>query len=120
MDAGKSEEISGLDDLAYAVTLTDRTGAPITSGSVTMSLCVLNSILPLGGLAASTQPLAHNGAGEWTGVHDLTNVAQAIANVPIGSLFARVLTVSGVATRQLATCRRVRILIGNGATAGAC
>jgi len=119
-DAGRSEEISGLDDLTYTVTLTDRTGAPITTGSVTMSLCAFGTVTPLGGLAASTQALAHAGSGVWTGTHDLTNVAAAIASIPVGALFVRCLTVTGVATRQLATCRRVRVVVGNGAGAYTC
>jgi hypothetical protein len=78
-DAGRTEEISGLDDLAYTVTLTDRTGAPITTGTVTMSLCAFGTVTPLGGLAASSQALAHTGAGVWAATHDLVNVAAAIA-----------------------------------------
>jgi hypothetical protein len=119
-DAGRSEEISGLDDLTYAVTLTDRTGAPITTGSVTMSLCSFGTVTPLGGLAAASQVLTHAGSGVWTGTHDLTNVAAAIASIPVGALFVRCLTVTGIATRQLATCRRVRVVVGNGAGAYTC
>jgi len=119
-DAGRSEEISGLDDLTYTVTLTDRTGAPITTGSVTMSLCAFGTVTPLGGLAAASQVLAHAGNGVWTGTHDLTNVAAAIASIPVGALFVRCLTITGVATRQLATCRRVRVVVGNGAGAYTC
>lgn len=119
-DAGRTEEISGLDDLAYTVTLTDRTGAPITTGTVTMSLCAFGTVTPLGGLAASSQVLAHTGAGVWAATHDLANVAAAIASVPVGALFVRCLTVAGQATRQLATCRRVRVVVGNGAGAYTC
>lgn len=117
---GTIEEISGLDDIQYRVTLVDPNGVPLTSGTATMSLCALGTVLPLGGLAASSQPLTHVGGGVWEAVHDLTNVAAAIASVPIGALFVRCLSITGLATRQLATCRRVRVLIGNGAQGAAC
>jgi len=116
----RTEDVSGLDDLAYAVTLTDRTGAPITSGTVTMSLCGFGTVTPLGGLAASSQALSHVGGGLWTGTHDMANVALAIGSLGIGGLFVRCITATGLATRQLATCRRVRVVIGNGQEGGAC
>lgn len=108
------EQVSGLDDLAYDVTLTDRDNVPVTSGTVVMSLCTAGTASPLGGLAASSQALAHVGAGRWRGTHDLVNVAASIASVPNGGKFARVLTASGLATRTLAVCQRVRVVDLNG------
>jgi hypothetical protein len=104
------ELISGLDDLAYDVTLTDAAGAAITTGVVTMSLCASGTVAPLGGLAASSQALTHQGAGRWTGTHDDTNVALAIAPLSIGQQFDRVLTVTGLAVRRIAPCQRVAVV----------
>jgi hypothetical protein len=109
-----TEDISGLDDLSYDVTLTDRNGVPVTSGTVVMSLCTYGTADPLGGLAVASQTLNHVGSGRWTATHDLANVATAIASVTVGGLFSRCLTAAGLATRTMATCRRVRIVDGNG------
>jgi hypothetical protein len=104
------EEISGLDDLAYDVTLTDSAGAAITTGVVTMSLCTAGTASPLGGLAAASQALSHVSGGRWTGTHDDTNVALAIAPLAIGQRFDRVLTVTGLAVRTQAQCVRVAVV----------
>jgi len=102
------ELISGLDDLLYDLTLQDEnTGLPLTSGTVTVSLCVVGTRTPLG--ANSTVVLTHVGNGRWTGVHD----SQLFVNdlPPVNSLFDRVLFIEGVTEgRLLARCRRISIL----------
>lgn len=104
-----SESVSGLDDLFYDVTLTDAaTGAALTSGTVTMALCTVGTTTALGGTATVT--LAHQGAGRWTGTHESTDVASAIAALAQGQPFDRVLTVTGVGQRRLARCTKVTIL----------
>jgi hypothetical protein len=105
-----TEHVSGLDDLFYDVTLTDAsTGAALTSGTVTMKLCTVGTTTALAG-GTSTVTLAHQGAGRWTGTHDVADVATAIGSLSIGQAFDRVLQVTGVGQRLLARCIKVSIL----------
>lgn len=105
------ENISGLDDLFYDVTLTDEsTGAAMTTGSVEMRLCARGSATALVS-PAGVQALAHVAAGRWTGVHDDANVAAALVGISQGQLFDRVLVVSGLAARKLATCQKVPVVV---------
>jgi hypothetical protein len=57
------------------------------------------------------QALAHVGAGRWTGVHDDTNVAAALAGVSQGQLFDRVVVATGLAARKLASCQKVSVVV---------
>jgi hypothetical protein len=102
------ENISGLDDLFYDVTLTDAsTGAAITTGTVSVKLCTLGTVTALG--SQSTKALAHVAAGRWTGVHDAALFEPDLPD--IGRRFDRVLLVSGITDgRLLARCRRVAII----------
>jgi hypothetical protein len=103
-------DVSGLDDIFYDVTLTDPSGTAITTGTVTMRLCTAGTTTALGGLVAASQALTHQGAGRWTGTHDDTNVAAAIASLSVGQRFDRVLLVTGMAARKVATCRKVVVV----------
>jgi hypothetical protein len=104
-----TENVSGLDDLFYDVTLTDAsTGTALTAGTVTVALCTARTTTPLGNTATVT--LTHVANGRWTGVHDGADVASAISALPLGGAFDRVLFVAGAATRRLATCRRVTVV----------
>jgi hypothetical protein len=111
-DTETYEDISGLDDLFYDVTLTDAsTGAALTAAqapTVTMMLCRLGTTTPLAPTASQT--LTFQSAGRWTGLHDDADVLAAIGTVAIGQRFDRVLQVGTLATRRMATCRRVAIL----------
>ena len=101
------EEVSGLDDLAYDVTLTNKlTGAAITTGTVTMKLCSRGTTTSLG--SGATKALTHVAAGRWTATHDFSDFAAVLPT--IGAQFDRVLSVSGAADRLLARCKRVRIV----------
>lgn len=106
----KVERISGRDDLAYDVIIRDATGAAVTTGTVTMVLCAYGTATPLvsGGEAAA--PLTHQSGGRWQGAHDDASIATAIADIPIGGLFDRVLMVEGRAARRLARCQRVAVV----------
>ena len=106
------ELVSGLDDLFHDVTLTDEsTGAALTTGTVSMRLCAVNTATALGGLAAATQALTHVAAGRWTAVHDDANVAAAVATIAIGARFDRCLIVSGITGgRRVAQCKRVAVV----------
>jgi len=102
------EKISGLDDLLYDVTLTDNdTGDPFTSGDVTMVLCKLDTVEPLGD--GSIQALEHVGEGRWKATHDADDFA---ADLPaLNKKFDRVIKVAGITDgRHLARCRRVAII----------
>ena len=102
------ENISGLDDLFYDVTLTDAsTGAALTTGTVSVKLCTLGTTTALG--ASSTQALTHVAAGRWTATHD---AASFLGDLPaLGGRFDRVLFVTGQTDgRLLARCRRVAII----------
>lgn len=102
-------DVSGLDDLFHDVTLTDAsTGAAITTGTVTVVLCTVRTTSSLG--TGATCTLAHTAAGRWTGVHDDAAIATAIAALPPGGLFDRVLFVQGTAARRLGTCRKVPVV----------
>ena len=103
------ESVSGLDDLFYDLTLTDEpTGAALTTGTVTVTLCTANTTTALG--SGATQALAHVGAGRWTATHD---AAAFVALLPaVGVPFDKVLVVTGAATRRLAHCKRVAIVDG--------
>lgn len=104
------ELVSGLDDIFYDVTLTDAsTGTALASGStVIMSLCTVGTTTALG--ATATLTLTSQGAGRWTGTHDVADVATAISTLSIGQAFDRVLTVTGIGRRILARCFRVSIV----------
>lgn len=102
-------EVSGLDDLFHDVTLTDAsTGAAYTTGTASVVLCTYRTTTSLG--TGATQALTHVGAGRWTAIHDDTNITSAIAALPNGALFDRVLFVSGTAARKLDTCRKVIVV----------
>ena len=104
------ETISGLDDLFYDVTLTDQsTGAALTTGTVEMRLCAKGTTTALVS-PEGVQALTHVGAGRWTGVHDDTNVAVAIAGVSHGQRFDRVVVATGLAARKLASCQKVPVV----------
>lgn len=99
-------DVSGLDDLFHDVTLTDvSTGAALTTGSVTVVLCTHRTTTSLG--TGATCTLTHTAAGRWTGVHDDADISLAIAALPNGAYFDRVLRVQGMAGRKLGTCRKV-------------
>jgi hypothetical protein len=106
--------VSGYDDLFYDVTLTDEsTDQPLTpqaAGTVSVSLCRINTTTPLGQTA--TQVLSSQGSGRWTGLHDDADVLAALnaGNVVIGQQFDLVLTIGSVAIRKLGTCQRVAIV----------
>lgn len=103
----KTEQISGLDDLFYDVTITDvRTNTAVTTGTVTMRLCTANTTTALAGGTASVT-LTHDTGGRWTGTHESSDVATALSGVSIGGAFCRVLEVAGVTTRVVATCTKV-------------
>lgn len=102
-----TENVSGLDDLFYDVTLTDEsTGAAITTGTVTMTLCERGTTTSLGSGAAKS--LTHVAAGRWTATHDASDFVAVLPGV--NQQFDRVLTVTGSAARLLARCRRVAII----------
>lgn len=111
-DTDTLEEISGLDDLFYDVTLTDAsTGTALTPAlapTVTMMLCRLGTTTPLSPTAS--QVLTFQSAGRWTGIHDDANVLAALSTIAVGHRFDRVLQVGTLAVRRMATCRRVAIL----------
>lgn len=109
-DDATIEDISGLDTLFYDVTLTDEsTGAPLTTGVVQVQLCVAGTLTPLHPSAAIVS-LAHVAAGRWTGIHGTTDLATALASVPVGRQFDRVLAVDNYTNgRRLARCRRVAV-----------
>ncbi len=101
------EEISGLDDLFYDVTLTNEsTGAALTTGTVSVALCTHGTTSQLA--SGCTQSLTHVAAGRWTGTHDFSSFAAALPTA--GKLFDKVLVVSGMATRRLSICKRVAIV----------
>jgi hypothetical protein len=106
--------VSGLDDLLYDVTLTDAsTSAPLdvaVAGTVSVSLCRLNTVTPLGGTA--TQVLGWQGAGRWTAVQDDTDILAALTagGVVVGQKFDLILTIGTLGVRKLSTCQRVAIL----------
>lgn len=104
------EDVSGLDSLFYDVQLTDEsTGAPLTSGVVQVVLTRSDTVTPLDPFAAVCS-LSHVAAGRWTGTHSRVDVATAIAGVPIGRQFDRVLIVDNFTNgRRLARCRRVAV-----------
>jgi len=104
------ESVSGLDDLFHSVTLTDKsTGAALTTGTVSMRLCTVNTATALGGLAASTQALAHIGSGVWTGVHGNANVLAALQTLVVGQYFDRCVIVQGLAQERVARCQYVAV-----------
>lgn len=109
-DFAPREAISGLDDLAYKITLTDqRTGQPITAGSVSMRLVKRRTITPLHATQAVC-PLTHVANGEWVGDHDAADVAAAVATVRLGEEFDRVVVVEGLTGgRLVAVCTRVPV-----------
>lgn len=109
-DTAPREAISGLDDLFYDITLTDAsTGAPITSGAVTMRLVRRRTATPLHATAALCA-LTHVSAGRWTGVHDGADVATALATLPMGAEFDRIVVVDGLTDgRLVAVCKRVPV-----------
>ena len=103
------EDVSGLDDLFYDVTLTDAgTGAALTTGAVTMQLVTAGTVTPLG--ATANCPLTHVAAGRWTGTHDAADVLAAITGLAVGQQFDRVLVVTGLGVRKRASCRRVVVV----------
>lgn len=106
------EMVSGLDDLFYDVTLTDEsTGAALTTGTVSMRLCAVNTATALGGLAAATQALTHVAAGRWTGVHDGADVSAAVTTLSVGQRFDRCVIVAGLTGgRRVARCKRVAVV----------
>lgn len=105
-----TQEISGLDDLFYDVTITDAsTGLPLTTGSVIMRLCTTGTATALGGLSVSSQVLTHMGSGRWTATHDNLDIAIAVATIPVGTKFDRCLIVANLAARKVATCKRVTV-----------
>jgi len=114
-DTDTFEDVSGLDDLFYDVTLTDAsTGAALTPAqapTVTMMLCRLGTTTPLAPTASQT--LTYQSAGRWTGLHDDADVLAALTAVAVGQRFDRVLQVGTLAVRRMATCRRVSILDAN-------
>lgn len=104
-----TEEVSGLDDLFYDVTLTDAsTGAPLTSGTVTMKLCTVGTTTALA--AQASVSLTHQGAGRWTGTHQSGDVATSLTGLAFGQSFDRVLLVVNVGERLLARATKVAIL----------
>ena len=104
------EDVSGLDDLFYDVTLTDEsTGDPLETGNVDVRLCTVNTTAALH-VTAATQALTHIADGRWTAVHDDANVLNAIAGLAVRQQFDRVLIVNGIAARKLARCRRVVVV----------
>lgn len=104
------EELSGLDAVFYDVTLTDESSdTPITTGVVQMLLCPTNTVAPLHPSAAIVS-LTHVAAGRWTGTHNPVDLATALASVPVGRTFDRVLVVDNFTSgRRLARCKRVAI-----------
>jgi hypothetical protein len=108
------QTVSGLDDLFYDVTLIDEStgGAlnPASATSVTVSMCRVNTTTALD--ASGVQALASQGAGRWTGVHNDTNILNALTagGIQIGQRFDLVLTVGTLAVRKLGTCQRVAII----------
>lgn len=103
-------EVSGLDDVFYDYTLEDEsTGAPFTTGTVEVHLCVVGTVTLLHPTAAK-QALTHQSAGRWTAVHDDAQIATAIASLAIGQQFDRVLVVPGIAARRRRRCVRVRVV----------
>jgi uncharacterized phiE125 gp8 family phage protein len=109
MTVYNEELISGLDDLLYDVTLGDPvTGAPVSLGTVTVSLCQPGTTTPLG--PNSTATLTHQTGGRWTGTHQ---AGLFVLDLPaVGGLFDKVLFVSGTRADLLARCRRVSLLNG--------
>lgn len=112
-DDAPRESVSGLDDLFYDVTLTDAsTGQPITVGPVSMRLVKRYTVTPLHPTAAVCA-LTHQGAGRWTNTHDSPDVTLAIASVPQGGEFDRVVVVTGSTDgRLLAVCTKVPAVFG--------
>lgn len=103
------EQASGLDDLFHDLTLTDKsTGAAFSSGSVSVVLCAYGTATSLG--TGATKALTHTGGGRWTGVHDDTDVATAIAALPIGEYFDAVLVVSGIAQGLIKRYEKVAVV----------
>ena len=108
------QAVSGLDDLFYDVTLTDEsTGSPLAPGSVStvsVSMCRLNTTTVLD--ATGLQVLSAQGNGRWTGLHNDTNILNAltVGGVVVGQRFDLVLTVGTLAVRRLGTCVRVAIV----------
>lgn len=103
------EQASGLDDLFHDVTLTDKsTGAAYTSGTVSVVLCAYRTATSLG--TGATKALTHVAAGRWTGVHDDTDVATAIASLPVGEYFDAVLVVAGVAQGLIRRYEKVAVV----------
>lgn len=106
--------VSGLDDLFYNVTLTDEsTGqalTPAAAGTVSVTLCRLNTTTALG--VTATQVLTSQGNGQWSGLHDDAAVLAALTagEIVIGQRFDLVLQVGTLATRRLGTCQRVAIV----------
>ena len=97
------EYVSGLDDLAYDITLTDaRTGAPITTGAVSVRLVRPRTTTPLHP-TAGVCALTPAGGGRWTGDHDAADVAAALnaGPVPIGGEFDRLVVVDGLTGGRL-------------------
>jgi hypothetical protein len=109
-DTAPREFISGLDDLTYRVQLTDaRTGAAVTAGVVSMRLVRRHTSTPLHATHAVCS-LTHTANGEWVGEHDAPAVALAIAAVPLGGEFDRIVVADGyTAGRLLAVCTRVAV-----------
>jgi hypothetical protein len=105
-----TEELSGLDALFYDVTLTDEsTGLPLTTGVVQVLLCTVDTVAPLHPSAAIVS-LTHVAAGRWTGTHNPADLVIALAALPVGRVFDRVLAVDNYTNgRRLARCRKVAV-----------
>jgi hypothetical protein len=105
------EQISGLDDLFYDITVTDEsTGQPLTSGVVIMRLSPTGTKDQLNASAQAEKSLTHAGAGRWIGTHDDVDVIAVLSAVKMRALFDRVVIVNNLAARKVATCRRVPLV----------
>jgi hypothetical protein len=103
------EDVSGLDNLHYDVVLSDPiTGAPLTSGTVTMRLADVGTVDRLGDSTNAEVEMAHVGDGRWVGTHEASDFGPLLPAV--GEQFDRVLVIAGVTQgRLMARCRRVSI-----------
>lgn len=101
-------DVSGLDDLAWSITLTDGSGTPITTGTVKVKLCAFDTASELD--AAGVATLTHTTGGVWTGGLDAASVAQALAGLANGELFDVVVQVVGDLERRRARCRKVAVV----------